>query len=190
MIIIDNIDKLDALSLVATIGFFDGVHLGHQFLIKELRSEAKRQGLPSAVITFPQHPRAVLQADYQPKLLNSLDEKLEQLAHTGVDYCILLPFTEALAQLTAKQFIQDVLSKQLHVSTLLIGYDHRFGHNRADGFEAYVAYGEACGLAVKQAEVLSESEQHASSSEVRRLLLEGDVTAANALLSYSYTLRG
>lgn len=190
MIIIEDINKLGVSSLVATIGFFDGVHVGHRFLIEELKAEAKKRNLPSAVITFPQHPRVVLHADYQPKLLNSLDEKLHQLATTGIDYCILLPFTEALAKLSAQAFIQEILSEQLHVSTLLIGYDHRFGHNRTDGFDEYVAYGVSVGLEVKQAKVFTGDTLHASSSEIRRLLLAGNITSANRLLSYAYTLKG
>jgi riboflavin kinase/FMN adenylyltransferase len=190
MIIIKDIEKLNLPKLTATIGFFDGVHVGHRFLIEELKREATLRNLPSAVITFPEHPRAVLHADYQPKLLNSLDEKLEQLETTGVDYCILLPFTEELSKLSAQQFIQQILCEQLHVSSLLIGYDHRFGHNRADGFEQYVEYAAACGMEVIQAAVYPTTTIHASSSEVRRLILNSNIDAANDLLTYSYSLSG
>ena len=190
MIIIKDIEKLNLPMLTATIGFFDGVHVGHRFLIEELKREARLRNLPSAVITFPEHPRAVLHADYQPKLLNSLAEKMAQLATTGVDYCILLPFTEALSKLSAQQFIQTILREQLQVSSLLIGYDHRFGHNRADGFEQYVSYAAACGMEVIQAAVYPTTTIHASSSEVRKLILESNIKAANELLTYSYALTG
>lgn len=142
MIVVRDTETLKGKRLVATIGFFDGVHLGHRFLIHELKQVAEAAGLPSAVITFPEHPRAVLHADYQPKLLNSFEEKLKHLASTGIDYCIVLDFTLELSRLTAKEFITTVLADRLHVDTLLIGYDHRFGHNREDGFEQYVTYGE------------------------------------------------
>ena len=85
MIVVRDFDRLKGKELVATIGFFDGVHLGHRFLIDEMKEIAKARNLPSAVITFPEHPRAVLHADYQPKLLNSFEEKLQQLETTGVD---------------------------------------------------------------------------------------------------------
>ena len=137
MIVVRDTETLKGKRLVATIGFFDGVHLGHRFLIHELKQVAEAAGLPSAVITFPEHPRAVLHADYQPKLLNSFEEKLKHLASTGIDYCIVLDFTLELSRLTAKEFITTVLADRLHVDTLLIGYDHRFGHNREDGFEQY-----------------------------------------------------
>ena len=101
MIVVRDFDRLKGKELVATIGFFDGVHLGHRFLIDEMKEIAKARNLPSAVITFPEHPRAVLHADYQPKLLNSFEEKLQQLETTGVDYCIVLDFTIELSRLSA-----------------------------------------------------------------------------------------
>ena len=148
MIVIRDTDLLKGKRLVATIGFFDGVHLGHRFLIDELKGIARAKNQPSAVITFPEHPRAVLHSDYQPKLLNSFEEKLEQLATTGVDYCIVLDFTIELSRLTAQEFITSILAEKLHTDALLIGYDHRFGHDRKDGFEQYVVYGAACGMEV------------------------------------------
>ena len=122
MIVVRDTETLKGKRLVATIGFFDGVHLGHRFLIHELKQVAEAAGLPSAVITFPEHPRAVLHADYQPKLLNSFEEKLKHLASTGIDYCIVLDFTLELSRLTAKEFITTVLADRLHVDTLLIGW--------------------------------------------------------------------
>ena len=172
MIVVRDTEILKGKRLVATIGFFDGVHLGHRFLIHELKQVAEAAGLPSAVITFPEHPRAVLHSDYQPKLLNSFEEKLKHLDSTGIDYCIVLDFTLELSRLSAKEFIMSVLANQLQVNTLLIGYDHRFGHNREDGFEQYVAYGAACGIRVVKASQYSEGEAAVSSSEIRRLLSE------------------
>lgn len=190
MIVVRDTEILKGKRLVATIGFFDGVHRGHRFLIHELKQVAEAAGLPSAVITFPEHPRAILHSDYQPKLLNSFEEKLKHLASTGIDYCIVLDFTLELSQLSAKEFITSLLADQLHVDTLLIGYDHRFGHNREDGFEQYVAYGAACGIKVMNASQYSEGEAAISSSEIRRLLLECRVEEAAYLLTYPYQLRG
>lgn len=176
--------------VVATLGFFDGVHIGHRHLIDQVKAEAKRTGLPSAVITFPIHPRKVLNADYQPKLLCGLQEKLDRLADTGIDYCIVLPFTKELSELSAEKFISQVLSKKLNVHTLLIGYDHRFGHNREEGFEAYKRYGEHTGMNVVLATEYKLDGEDVSSSQVRRLLIAGDVVKANKLLTYNYTLTG
>ena len=109
----------------------------HRHLIKQVREIAKKEGLPSAVITFPVHPRKVLQADYQPALLGGYDEKIEQLATTGVDYCISLPFTADLSKLSAEDFMQQILKNDIGLHTLIVGYDHRFGRNREDGFTEY-----------------------------------------------------
>lgn len=190
MIVVKDAKIAESKKLAATVGFFDGVHLGHRFLVEELKQIACQEGLRSAVITFPEHPRAVLQSDYQPKLLNTFDEKLSCLASTGVDACVVLDFTPQLACLTAQEFISDVLAARLHVKTLLVGYDHRFGHNRAEGFEQYVTYGAACGMKVIQASRFSEGNVAVSSSEIRRLLSECRVEEAARLLTYHYQLSG
>lgn len=190
MIVVRDTGLLQGKELAATIGFFDGVHLGHRFLIEEMKEIARQQNLPSAVITFPEHPRTVLQTDYQPKLLNSFEEKVQQLASTGIDYCIVLDFTVALSQLTAREFISTVLAEQFHVKTLLIGYDHRFGRDRADGFEQYVRYGAECGMEVIQATPYEGGRITVSSSEIRRLLAGGRVKEAADLLTYPYQLKG
>ena len=117
MIVVKDAKIAESKKLAATVGFFDGVHLGHRFLVEELKQIACQEGLRSAVITFPEHPRAVLQSDYQPKLLNTFDEKLSCLASTGVDACVVLDFTPQLACLTAQEFISDVLAARLHVSS-------------------------------------------------------------------------
>ena len=111
--------------LVATIGFFDGVHRGHRFLIDRVIEEAQRSGMSSAVITFDRHPREVLQTDYQPDLLSTLDEKLLLLSKTHVDNTVVLHFDASLAALTAHDFMRDVLQGQLKVRKLIIGYEDR-----------------------------------------------------------------
>lgn len=190
MIVVRDTDMLKGKKLVATIGFFDGVHAGHRFLISELKQLAHHLGLPAAVLTFPEHPRAVLHSDYQPKLLNSFEEKLERLSATGIDYCIVLDFTVELSHLSAQAFITTVLSEKYQVDTLLIGYDHRFGYNRQDGFEQYMAYGEACGVKVIKASRYSEGEAAVSSSEIRKMLSLCQVEEAAHLLTYPYQLKG
>ena len=190
IIIHDNLEDLAGKKLAATIGFFDGVHLGHRFLVKELKQEAGKRNLASAVITFAQHPRAVLHSDYQPKLLNSFREKMRHLLELDVDYCILIDFTEELSHYSAEEFITQILAKKYQVKMLLIGYDHRFGHNREDGFEQYVNYGRKLGMEVVQASPYNEGKTKVSSSEIRRLLQEGNVEKAQELLTYPYTLQG
>lgn len=191
MIVIRDTDVPAGTGLVATIGFFDGVHRGHRFLIEELKRVAGEVHLPSAVITFPEHPRAVLHADYQPRLLNTFEEKLDYLSTTGIDYCIVLDFTIELSRLTAQEFICSVLFRRFHVKTLLIGYDHRFGHDRTDGFEQYVKYGQTLGMEVRKASVYNEGGDVAvSSSEIRKRLTACQVEEAAHLLTYPYQLKG
>lgn len=189
MRLIDFKDQILAQPIVATIGFFDGVHHGHRYLISQVKSEAQKRGLASAVITFPIHPRKVLQKDYQPALLCGFDEKIERLASSGIDNCICLDFTIEISRLPARQFMKEILKDKLNVDTLVIGYDHRFGHNREDGFEDYKRYGEEMGMNVIEAKELP-SEDHVSSSHIRKLLGEGKVTKAAELLSYNYTISG
>jgi len=189
MQLIDRKNKTEHPPLVATIGFFDGVHIGHRYLIEQVEEEAAKRELPSAVITFPVHPRKVLQKDYQPALLCGYNEKIERLASTGLDYCVCLDFSVEISELSAYRFMKEILKDKLNVNTLVIGYDHRFGHNREDSFQDYKRYGDEIGIDVIEAEVLPGND-HVSSSRIRKLLGEGYVRKASRLLSYNYTISG
>ena len=175
---------------VATIGFFDGVHRGHRFLIDRLRKDAEQEGLESTVITFERHPRQVLSADYQPKLLTTFDEKLLLLSKTGVDNCAVLQFDRQMAQMTARGFMERVLRGLLNVKKLYIGYDHRFGHNREEGFDDYVRYGRELGIEVVQNTAFELEGVGVSSSVIRSFLQEGEVELATRCLGYPYFLAG
>lgn len=190
MQIIDNIPDLPLEPCVATIGFFDGVHLGHRFLIEQVKELAKDKGLRSALITFPVHPRQVMKSDYRPELLTTPEEKIELLKAQGVDYCIMLDFTVELSQLSALSFMKDILQQRYNVSTLIIGYDHRFGHNRSEGFEDYVRYGQQIGMNVYRAQACMIDDLNISSSLVRAHLLEGKIDLSTRYLGYNYSIEG
>ena len=190
MQIIDNIPDLPLEPCVATIGFFDGVHLGHRFLIEQVKELAKDKGLRSALITFPVHPRQVMKSDYRPELLTTPEEKIELLKAQGVDYCIMLDFTVELSQLSALSFMKDILQQRYNVSTLIIGYDHRFGHNRSEGFEDYVRYGQQIGMNVHRAQACMIDDLNISSSLVRAHLLEGKIDLSTRYLGYNYSIEG
>lgn len=175
---------------VATIGFFDGVHRGHQFLIANVREEARKAGLPSLVITFDRHPRQVLSQDYQPRLLTTLDRKLQLLSLTGVDNVAVLHFTKEMAALSARDFMQQILHDKLNVRELIIGYDNRFGHNRAEGFDDYVGYGKEIGIQVRQATPFAVGDIKVSSSLTRSFLEGGEVEMAMRCLGRPYELSG
>lgn len=176
---------------VATIGFFDGVHRGHRYLIDQMITVAKEAGMESMVITFDRHPRQVLHSDYQPQMLSTFEEKKALLETTPADHIEILTFDEQLAALSAHDFMKEVLRERLNVCKLVIGYDNRFGHNRSEGFEDYVRYGQELGIEVIQAMPLSEPDKEAiSSSYIRACLLVGNVSGANEALGYAYSLTG
>ena len=175
---------------VATIGFFDGVHQGHQHLIKMVKDIAQAQGVESMVITFATHPRQVLDDTFQPHLLTFPDEKMIRLSLTGVDNCVVLPFDREMAMMTAREFMEQVLHDRLGVTTLVMGYDNRFGHGRKEGFDEYVTYGRELGIDVVRATELLFDEQAVSSSVIRQMVIDGDIERANQFLGYSYTLIG
>ncbi|MDO4714935.1 MAG: riboflavin biosynthesis protein RibF [Bacteroidales bacterium] len=175
---------------VATIGFFDGVHSGHRALLAQVIRAAKAAGRASVAITFAQHPRMVVDATFQPALLLSDAARIAALATTGVDHVVVLPFDRAMAGLTAKAFMQEVLYDTLAVRQLFIGHDHRFGRGRTEGFADYVAYGVEMGMAVQQAERYHFGAYVPSSSAIRALLYEGEVSLAGAMLQGAYTLVG
>lgn len=178
-------------SYTACIGFFDGVHKGHRFLLEHLQKEARLTNTLSAVISFANHPRKLIQPDFQLHLINTLDEKIANLSSTGIDACFLLDFTEDIRNLSAREFICDFLSAKMHVTKLLIGYDHRFGRDRAEGFEDYVRYGKSCGMEVVQEPVFNDgTDRNYSSSEVRRNLISGNIAEATSILGQYYKLEG
>ena len=173
---------------VCTIGFFDGVHRGHQFLIRQVRDEALRRGVPSLLITFDRHPRTLLDPEGAPQLLTSMEEKMSLLQATGVDAIRVLTFDRPTADLSAYEFMRQVLRDQLGVGVLVIGYDHHFGRPQGEDFEAYKAMGRQLGIDVVQARQLEGN--HVSSSAIRRALEGGDVATANRLLGRPYTWTG
>jgi len=190
MKVFENKKDLNITATAATVGFFDGVHCGHRFLFGELQTFARSLGLPSAVVTFTTHPRIVLHSDYQPLLLNTFEEKIDLLSDTGIDYAFVLDFTPDLAQFSAEQFIKEILYNQLNIRALLIGHDHRFGHQRREGFDEYVRYGSESGMVIKKATPYSDGEQVVSSSVIRRELEAGNVATAARMLGYQYVLSG
>ena len=170
---------------VATIGMFDGVHLGHQFVLHHVVETAREQGLQSMAITFDQTmPR--------DQVLTSLSAKRLLLSKTGIDRIEVLQFTDELRQMTAREFMQQVLRDQLDVKILLTGYDNRFGHNREEGFVDYVRYGQELGIEVKSLPPAPSKGRGRtiSSSFIRQLLTEGHVGKASEGLGYPYTILG
>ncbi len=164
---------------VATIGMFDGVHEGHRFVLRQVVACAQQRGLQSMAITFDHTLR-------HDDVLTPLDEKLLLLSRTHIDKVEVLPFTAELKQMTARQFMEQVLKDRLGVKVLLTGYDNRFGHNREEGFDDYVRYGQELGIEVRQL----RAEGAISSSLIRQLIADGNIGKANELLGHPYALPG
>ena len=177
---------------VATIGVFDGVHLGHQHLIRKMATIARELRRCSMVITFDRQPRQLFDPAFHPQILTTLEEKAAVLEQLGIDYLVVIPFTRELAGLTAEEFMRRI-NEQLHVKSLVIGFDHRFGKNRAEGFGDYVRYGRQMGMTVFRgdAEMMDDGSQAVSSSVIRQLLAEeGRVDLMPQYLTRYYTLTG
>lgn len=170
---------------VATIGMFDGVHLGHQFVLQKTIDLARESGLQPLCITFDHSPR-------QEQVLTPLDEKVRLIRQMGIDRVEVLAFTPELKALTAREFMEQVLRDQLNVRVLLTGYDNRFGHNREEGFDDYVCYGQELGIEVVSLPQAPSGgrEGVVSSSYIRQLLLEGQVAEAAQCLGHSYSISG
>ena len=176
--------------MIATIGFFDGVHIGHCHLIKMLKKVARERGVKSCVITFDRHPRQVVQPEWCPEMLTTLDEKTRLLKATGIDRCEVLHFDREMANQSARDFMLHTLKERLGVSILATGYDNRFGHNRSEGFDDYVRYGKEIGIEVIRGDELTDGSNNVSSSSIRRMLKEGRIEDATRCLGREYTTTG
>ena len=191
MQIITDITKYDRIPCAATIGSFDGVHLGHLAMLGELRSAAAAKGLPLMVVTFATHPRRLFDKECAPFLLTPLHEKVKLLEAAGVDICVLLNFDRATAALSAARFMADVLVAQLGVQLLAVGYDHHFGRPApGEGLGEYIAMGKGCGIEAFGTAPFIVDGTAVSSSAVRRALSAGDVVLATHLLGRCYSLTG
>lgn len=177
-------------SYVATVGFFDGIHRGHTHLIDILKGLAKERGRSSMVITFPEHPRQALQADYSPCLLTTPEDKLLRISSLEVDSCLPIHFTKELSQLNAETFMKTFLQDKLGVCTLLVGYDHHFGCDKDGSIGKYMDIGRSIGMEVVGADALLYKQTAISSSRIRRKLSSGEIHDANNMLGYNYYIVG
>lgn len=175
---------------VVTLGTFDGVHLGHQKIIDRLLSGATKNNLESVVLTFSQHPRAVLHVDSNIKLLNSNEEKIALLAKKGIDNLIIHPFDTQFSELTGEEFVRTVLVEKLNIQKIIIGYDHRFGKNRNSNIDDLIIYGKQYGFEVEQISAKEINAVSISSTKIRNAITEGEIALATKYLGYNYFLTG
>lgn len=174
---------------VLTVGTFDGVHLGHQAILRYLLERADRVGGVPTVVSFDPHPREVVTGEHVP-LLTTLDERGELLAEHGVERFVVLPFTRDLSNLSPEDYVEQVLIETIGLREIVIGYDHRFGKNRAGDRSTLERLGAEHGFSVDVIPEQLVQDQTVSSSAIRRLLGTGDVAGAARMLGRSYALTG
>ncbi|MFD0861143.1 bifunctional riboflavin kinase/FAD synthetase [Sungkyunkwania multivorans] len=175
---------------IVTIGTFDGVHLGHQEIIKKLVVQAEEYDLTPTLLTFFPHPRMVLQQDANIKLINTLEEKRQLLEKIGLKNLVVYPFTREFSRMTALDFVRDVLVNKVKVKKLIVGYDHRFGRNRTANIEDLKDFGQIYDFEVEQISAKEVDEVSVSSTKIRNALMEGDIKKANSYLGYAFMLNG
>ncbi|MDP9074261.1 MAG: bifunctional riboflavin kinase/FAD synthetase [Actinomycetota bacterium] len=177
---------------VVTIGAYDGVHLGHQYLIGRVRAMATDLGCASAVVTFDRHPAAVVRPASAPKLLTDLDQKLELLAETGIDHAVVIRFDQARSEESAEDFVTDVLVGQLRSRSVVVGHDFHFGHHRRGNVELLTRMGAGFGFDVHGLTLVGDGSggPPVSSTRIRQLLTEGQVEAAAGMLGRNHQVRG
>jgi len=177
-------------SSVITIGTFDGVHIGHQKIVKRLNKIAEKQKLQSLVLTFFPHPRMVLQKDSNIKLINTIDEKAQLFDDLKLDCLVIKEFTLEFSRLTALEFVRDILVNKLDVKHIIIGYDHQFGRNRTANIDDLKEYGELYDFKVTEITAQEIDAVTISSTKIRKALNQGDIKTANAFLGYNFMLTG
>ena len=187
-----NIDALPLIpNAVVTIGTFDGVHAGHKQIINQLREETKRVGGQSVLITFHPHPRKVLAGDGKPiQLINTLDEKIELLAGQGLDHLVIVPFTKEFSNLSADEYVHDFLIGKFHPHTVIIGYDHRFGHDRKGDYLLLEKYAAHSGFKLKEIPAYVIDSLTVSSTRIREAIRSGNIHTAHELLGYDFFFEG
>ena len=175
---------------IATIGTFDGVHIGHRKILDKLTTAAKNSDYESLLLTFFPHPRMIVQPEADIKLLNTIDEKKELLEKIGLDNLVIHPFDIDFSNLEAEEFVKSVLVDRFNIKKIIIGYDHRFGKNRSANIDDLIQYGKKYNFEVEQIEVKELDDVSISSTKIRNALEKGKIKLANSYLGYQYTLAG
>src|ERR1700694_1258972 len=179
-----------------TIGAYDGVHLGHRAVIATVQRLADERGLETAVVTFDRHPASVVRPDSAPRLLTDLDQKLELLDETGVDYALVVHFDEERSKESAEDFVREVLVDCLNAKLVVVGADFHFGHQRRGNVAMLEQMGRELGFEVMGLSLVgpdgvpARDELQVSSTAIRRALVAGDLATANAMLGRPYEVRG
>lgn len=191
MKIYTDLKDFSAINPVVTIGTFDGVHLGHRKVIRRLQELAQKVKGETVIFTFYPHPRLVLNPeDNGLRLINTLEEKKVLLEAAGIDHLVVYPFTKEFSKLTYVEFVEQILVKQLGMKYLVVGYDHRFGHNREGKYEDLKMFADKLNFKIERQDVLNMDAINVSSTKVRTAISEGDIQMANKYLGYRFFIKG
>lgn len=187
-----KLSEFTALShAVVTSGTFDGVHIGHQKILKSLNEIAAKKGGESVVLTFWPHPRMVVSRDSQQlKLITTIEEKIALIEKLGVQHLLVVPFTREFSELSAEKYVQEILINTIGTKTLVIGYDHRFGKNREGGFDYLEKNSNRFGISLEEIPRQEIEDLTISSTKVRNALTDGNVDLASNLLGRNYEFTG
>jgi len=170
---------------------FDGVHSGHRSILQQIKDEAKEHDGESVVLSFWPHPRMLFEgADCPLRFLTSIEEKASLLDELGIDHFIVYPFTRQFSSMSPKEYVEEILVNKIGAKKVIVGYDHRFGHKGAGGFEEMQLFGKQFGFDVAQIPAFDIDEINISSSKIREALIDGNVLLANSYLSYDYFISG
>ncbi|MBT4709605.1 MAG: bifunctional riboflavin kinase/FAD synthetase [Flavobacteriaceae bacterium] len=175
---------------IITLGTFDGVHKGHQKILKKLIKEAKKLNLESIVLTFFPHPRTVLNPNFPLKLINTINERTRLFEKSGIDTLITHPFDKNFSELTPEKFVKDILVNKLNIKKILIGYDHRFGKNRTAGIKDLKTLGLKYNFKVIEISVQEQNNVSISSTKIRNSIIQGNIKKAKSYLGYDFSLKG
>lgn len=191
MKVYSNPNTYNGNNTVVTIGMFDGVHVGHKVLIDHVIQKSREINGQSAILTFWPHPRLVLnKSKDELQFITTLDEKTKKISQQGIEHLLLLPFSKELANMTAEDFIKEVLIKKIGMKHLVVGYNHRFGKDRIHDFDSYLALSHKLGFSLSRVDAVSINDQVISSSVIRNFLIQGDIEPANQMLGYSFSIFG
>ena len=175
---------------IVTIGTFDGVHLGHQQILKQLTDTSRKSKLKSVLLTFFPHPRMVLQPDIPMRLIQTIQEREKVLEKTGLDYLVIHPFSTAFSRLSADNYVKQILVEQLNVRKVVVGYDHRFGRNRTASLEDMYHYADIYDFEVIEINAKKIDSTAVSSTKIRKAIDDGNIELANTYLGHSFTIEG
>ena len=175
---------------IVTIGTFDGVHLGHQQILKQLINTSQQSKLKSVLLTFFPHPRMVLQPDISMRLIQTIEEREKALRKTGLDYLVIHPFSEKFSRLSADDYVKQILVEKLNVRKVVVGYDHRFGRNRTASLEDMYNYADIYDFEVIEIDAKKIKSTAVSSTKIRKAIDQGDIALANSYLGDPFTLEG